>query len=310
MVEADSRVPTLVYLAGFNYSGSTLLALLLGGHPEIVTTGEIWGPPRFDPLSPPRCSCGVQLHECGFWRGIENMLESERFRIAEGRWGLRLLSPRPTWHEKLLFRSLRSSALEDFRDRLRGVIPQYRHRVAEALHLNRKFIHGISTLTERPIVVDSSKDPMRLAYLRHLPDVRVIAIHAVRHPAGAVCSGMKYHKQSARQLAELWERNFSTTSRQLRRNPAMPWMRVRYEDLCNNPPETLAAICQFIGVDYDEAMLDFTSGSRHVWGNDMRFRNDSKIEIDETWRETLSTEEVSEIMHRARKGARVAGYLG
>src|SRR5690554_2882613 len=60
----------VIYIAGYGRSGSTVLAAVLGSHPEIVSAGELaaaadeW----FDPAR--CCSCGRPYAGCEFWRGL------------------------------------------------------------------------------------------------------------------------------------------------------------------------------------------------------------------------------------------------
>lgn len=63
------RPPSLVYLMGMPYSGSTLLGLLLGDHPEIFAAGEV-GEFGDDLHAGAWCACGVRLDVCAFWEPV------------------------------------------------------------------------------------------------------------------------------------------------------------------------------------------------------------------------------------------------
>lgn len=62
--------PRILYIAGYGRSGSTVLAAILGNHPEMVSIGEI----AFfadDLQSDNRlCSCGEKYETCRFWGGL------------------------------------------------------------------------------------------------------------------------------------------------------------------------------------------------------------------------------------------------
>jgi hypothetical protein len=61
---------TIIYIAGYGRSGSTLLAIVLGSHHQVTSLGEVnylledWTLPNR------RCSCGQPFNECEFWRGL------------------------------------------------------------------------------------------------------------------------------------------------------------------------------------------------------------------------------------------------
>src|SRR5262245_47931937 len=63
-------------------SGSTLLDQCLGGHPDIVSLGEVhWlaaylAQDRgiYDPDHPLVCSCGLPVAECPFWESVQRAL--------------------------------------------------------------------------------------------------------------------------------------------------------------------------------------------------------------------------------------------
>ncbi len=72
----------LLYLVSLEYSGSTLVALLLGSHKDIATVGELSGPdPRIKKEEHP-CSCGSTTLECPFWRRIEERLTEKGIQYS------------------------------------------------------------------------------------------------------------------------------------------------------------------------------------------------------------------------------------
>src|SRR5689334_5532357 len=66
---STSRRPRLAYILGASHSGSTLLAMLLGAHPEACTVGQLGADTLDDPVRY-RCSCGQPIRECGFWKDV------------------------------------------------------------------------------------------------------------------------------------------------------------------------------------------------------------------------------------------------
>ena len=59
----------IIYIAGYGRSGSTILALILGQHKDIVSLGEIGV--IFSALKHKRiCTCGQRLNNCTYWKQL------------------------------------------------------------------------------------------------------------------------------------------------------------------------------------------------------------------------------------------------
>ncbi len=71
-------------------------------------------------------------------------------------------------------------------------------------------------------------------------------------------------------------------------------IKVRYEDMANDPAGELKRICSFAGLEYQPAMLEFKMKTHHnVNGNDMRFSSASEIRLDNKWQSALSGDELA-----------------
>src|SRR5438552_1889794 len=64
---------TLAYVLAASHSGSTLLAMLLGSHPEVCTVGELKATSLGDPDTY-RCSCGALIRDCEVWDGVSRSM--------------------------------------------------------------------------------------------------------------------------------------------------------------------------------------------------------------------------------------------
>src|SRR5687768_11029927 len=60
----------ILYIAGYGRCGSTILDIILNGHPEITGDGEVtfllddWA------NSSRHCACGTPYDKCDFWKGL------------------------------------------------------------------------------------------------------------------------------------------------------------------------------------------------------------------------------------------------
>ena len=59
----------IIYIAGYGRSGSSILALILGQHKNIISLGEIGV--IFSALKHKRiCTCGQKLNNCTYWKQL------------------------------------------------------------------------------------------------------------------------------------------------------------------------------------------------------------------------------------------------
>ena len=72
----------IIYIAGLGHSGSTILDMALGCHPEIIGLGEIYA--VFNKENPDAlfqkstCSCGKKGVDCDFWKELYEPAKSEK----------------------------------------------------------------------------------------------------------------------------------------------------------------------------------------------------------------------------------------
>ena len=67
----------LVYIAGYGRSGSTLLDVILGMHPEIECNGELSYLFNIADDYQERCDCGLELRECPKWKHVFRQLQDQ-----------------------------------------------------------------------------------------------------------------------------------------------------------------------------------------------------------------------------------------
>lgn len=69
----------LIYILSFGHSGSTLLDLTLGTHPEMLSTGELMFLPfnlqrslqaEYPIADGSRCSCHLKYEDCPIWSRV------------------------------------------------------------------------------------------------------------------------------------------------------------------------------------------------------------------------------------------------
>jgi hypothetical protein len=302
----------LVYLLAPSHSGSTLLAMLLGNHPEVCTVGELKATSLGD-VTRYRCSCGEALRGCRFWREVSREISTtgRPFDIAEA--GTDLAFGASSYVQRLLRPLHRGPALEAVRDLALALSPWWRRQLPEIQRRNAELARAVCRLTGKRVIVDSSKVALRLKYLLRNPDFDVRVIRIVRDgravaltymdPArfadardprlrgGGMGGGRESERLSAAAAAREWRRSTEEAETLLAGLPKDRFTESRYEELCAEPTATLRRLFAFVGVDADRPTA-MTSTERHVLGNGMRFDRESEVRLDERWRQALTTEDL------------------
>ncbi|MEU4643707.1 amino acid adenylation domain-containing protein [Micromonospora sp. NPDC023814] len=263
----DLSGPAPVFLLSAPRSGSTLLRVMLAGNPDLFV------PPELELL------------------GFDSM--AERTRALEG--------PH-SYARDGLARAVRE---------LLGGDPREAHDFIERQRdLTIGGLYQLITrlLGHRRLVDKTSTYAMDLSALRRagrlFPEARYL--HLIRHPAAMIASYQEVkldqvfrhpHDFTPRQLAELiWLVSNLNVAEFFESVPAGRQLRVRFEDLLDDPAEVLRDVARFVGVPFHQAMLDpyADQATRMIDGlypesrmaGDVKFSGFRQIEkeIAEAWR--------------------------
>jgi len=325
----DPPIP-YVFLLAASHSGTTLLTLLLNSHPDLATLGELTsGAVRGVPAY--RCSCRRPIGECAFWRRLSAAVRPRHPAFDLATFGIRFEPESPAWVRRLTRIEHRGRALESLRGLALGLSPTWR-RHREGLERSSAAVARTALdLTGARVFADSSKLAHRLRFLREMPAFDLRVIHVVRDGRAVALTYVDEERfadasdaslrrggfgsesarrpgLSMRRAAEEWRRAQRSAEHVLAGIPASRWIRVRYEDLCAEPRETLARLFTFLGLEPARAAPDFRSVEHHVVGNGMRLDASSEIRLDERWKSVLSARDLAEFEAVAGPVNRRYGY--
>jgi Sulfotransferase family len=306
--------PRVVSIIGSGRSGSTILDILLGSHPNIEGVGALSKLPRsgWIPDDDRRCSCGSPIHSCPYWVGVY-----ERWIDTVGAGGLkryidlqaRYEHSSKGWPRLLLEeRSPSSTFLE------------YGHMTA-ALYASIRDVSG------KRVILDSSKKPIRTYALLASGAVDVRVLHLVRDGRGVVWSRLKSLPRdveagvpAARPPTAPWR----TTLHWSQANIESEWVtrragrsnaaRIAYESLVNTPGELLERISPVIDEDVSELMHRLERGQEmhaghRVGGNRVRFSGSLHLRPDLEWMTELPSSDRTTFWRMAGWLARRYGYV-
>lgn len=280
------RIP-LVYILSNGRSGSTILDMLLGAHPAVWTMGEVQLMPLDAAHNIQPCGCGRSVATCSFWslfaskvQNSESKFPVEYFRLPN-RAGkvLRGNLLQDLWRSRISRRWL--SAVAEYGSENYKLISLVKQKAAERRSGDIRWL------------IDASKDAYRLFWLAEsrLFDIRVI--HLVKDSRAFVYSMV------CKNEAASWSRILRYSARWCVENliaarvcnngfPSNHVKLVRYENLAENPKETMSEIFQWL--DLDDAG-DFMSGFREnenhgISGNASRLET-KPFTLDEKWKHNM-----------------------
>jgi hypothetical protein len=287
----------LVYLLAASHSGSTLVGLLLGSHPEISTVGEL----KFTSLGDIdryRCSCGEFLLQCPFWRKVRSELATRGrvFDPWDGSTDLfsgvtpymrRALPHRGAFSSWSGTRPPGGTFVAVAPEIMAGATPVGadsipHHRQAGCRRFPKVGIRlGICCAT-RPSRSGASHRPRRAS---GGPDVR----RSARTRTPATNSRAAVARAATVRRGCPWARRHghgggaTAAQKILARLPREASRVIRYEDVCADPHATLRPVLEWIGVD-PRAPLGLARGTYHVVGNGMRLDSTREVKLDDRWR--------------------------
>ncbi|MGB2988192.1 MAG: sulfotransferase [Phycisphaerae bacterium] len=318
----------LVYILAASHSGSTLLAMLLGSHPETCTVGELKATSLGDP-DRYLCSCGVRVKECEFWQGVSERMAQRgvAFEITDAGTDIQCGA---SWYTRRLLRPLhRGKALEWLRDAALSISPTWRRRLPDIGRRNYLLVETMCEMHVAQMIIDSSKIGLRLKYLLRIPELDVKVVRLVRDGRAVALTytnpdefadardpqirgGGSGHKREIRcsvaAAAHEWRRSNEEAECILNHLDKSQWTEVRYEDLCTDPDQTLESLFRFLGLDPQQRFHSFRSRARHVVGNGMRLDSTTDIQLDDRWRSALTMSDLRDFDVVAGEMNRRYGY--
>lgn len=297
----------LAFIMAASHSGSTLLAMLLGSHPQATTIGDTAG--TFHRKAPEyRCSCGNRPQACPFWLHIVDQMARRGFNIDVTDFGTRFEYPESRFINRVLHAEHRGPILETIRDTVLWLSTGWRRQLRTIAERNVALVETVTKVTNSQILIDSSKLPRRLKFLLRIPELEVKVIYLVRDGRGVVHTYINDNGWSVEKSAIEWRRDVQAEEKLLARLDSGMWRQVRYEDLCADPQAELQKLCVFLNLDPSRVNMDFRSAGLHVFGNKMRLSSERTICLDDKWRTELTDSQVSTIEHIAGDQLRRYGY--
>lgn len=300
-----------VQITCVGHSGSSLLNLILGAHSQITSTGELMSLQTV--YSYENCACGRRLGNCPFWQEVIHRVTtavsippdrfSEVLPLRDGAYRHRRTAGQRCL--ELLLLTANRRALPILKSLVAGV-----RRSLFAASNNYDILAAVAELAGTPVVVDSSKNPVRTRSLFFAHPDNLKVIHLVRDGRAVAHSWVKaYGKFDYAAAARQWLYRDSAIRMAIRDIPKNYRIRVRYEDLCRSPEIVVERVCDFLGLKYEPEMISYLGGDRHDVHINLRpLHQQSEIRLDEGWKEEVTPGQMSRFARIAGRLNRLYGY--
>jgi len=313
-----------VYIVGAGGSGSTLLEILLGNHPEFVAMGEIERLHlQFARGKDGKCSCGEMPKDCKFWSALaDKVREVFHVDLRSNPFDFRVSDV--GWEEHLPVKNSLGSWIYRGNSRLWRYMffrnkPILKHGIFLAKQYRkwakrRTFVADfVRDYHKVSAVIDNSKDYLAALDLYETLQDRMKIIFITRDARATTWSTLKrYYRgkgiseeelgsvrdthqwnKSTKRIGKSWYKTNSRTMRLLKTVPESLWLHLRYEDLCHDPEGELTRIFEFLGFPYDPGKMDLKSHEVHtIGGNKIRFSPIKEIKEDLSWKDNLKKNEL------------------
>ena len=159
------------------------------------------------------------------------------------------------------------------------------------------------------MVVDSSKSYLKAVglYLERPKDVGGLLL--TRDGRGVLYCNLKRNRPRNQSVSS-WMNQYKGVLLLFKRHISADYfLQVKYEDLATMPEQEIRRICEFIGIAFEQSMLNFASVPHHSTdGNNMRFLRSSDIRWYNQWQDSMSESDLSYFERRAGRLNRLLGY--
>jgi hypothetical protein len=281
----------VLYIAGADRSGSTLLDQLLGELGPCFSGGELTMIWKQGLIRDRSCGCGQPFTSCALWSAVlDHVLPSET----------------PPKHFAERFLSIQEEVLAP-KNLIKVLMAVARGGASWPALASYADVYGrlygaIAAVTGAEVIVDSSKRPQHAAVLPLVHGAEPYLVHLVRDPRGVAFSHRKHLRFQSPTEADpaempratvvgssrLWMKRNLSAELVKRRYGRDRWLRIRYEDLVRSPVELVQRVGRMVDLTgippKDRSGSLVVRGNHMAWGNPSRFKTGAlRIRHDDSW---------------------------
>lgn len=314
--------PQVVFIMGVGRSGSTILDLFLGQHPQVQSVGELCNIVKDGWLGEELCSCRRSVPQCPLWSEVVNRwIGRNGVRLEDYEQLRSLVEDRRSTLWQMFWRA--SPEQMTLNGAIRGNFLTYAQWTAG-------LYRALTEVTGKPLVLDSSKNPARALALtllaQRLDLIDLALIHLVRDVRGFAWSTKKSFRsgqepgvgrdippQPIAKSALVWILVNTFADMVRRRHDTNRRIVLRYEDFVADPVNTALQLAVFMGVS-PRPWIDLLRSEQPldpghvVAGNRLRMHKEIKLRPDVEWQTGLRASQQWLLWLIAGWKARAYGY--
>lgn len=290
-IPANEPPVRVIYIMGAARTGSTLLDVILGGHGQIESLGELSLLPSLGWKENGYCACGQRAADCSFWSRVRR------------EWAARAGTGDVAAYDTLV-RRIEYSKSRSFQ--AAGSLKAWPPFQAYARQ-TRALFQAIRAVSGKAAIVDSSKIFVRARALMLVGGIDVRIVHLVRDARGVVWSSKKPFTKDQRaglirdvaprscwRMSAGWLRANLGAELVRRRAGTGRSVRIQYEELIDHPRRALAEIGRVAGFDLDALGQTVAAGEpvpvgHVIAGNRLRMAGQIKLRRDVEWLSRLAS---------------------
>lgn len=198
----------------------------------------------------------------------------------------------------------------------RTVLPAPGPFRADSPQANADLCRRALSFRGRQVVLDNSKNIGRALMLCRSGLFQLQVLHIVRDSRAVVFSHRRKAERRAKDLgyrmapvAREWQHLNSRLTRVFGSSTGTGYLRVRYEDLVQNPEEEVRRVLRQVALPWDPQVLRFREGAHHgIEGNRMRLGKNREITCDKEYLTALGRCEWWAITALTARGLSAFGY--
>ena len=278
----------VLYVAGFERSGSTILNRVLGQIDEFVAWGELRDIWQHGIAENRSCTCGELFADCPAWQEVFDVAfnGTDNLDIQE--------------ISKLQSKT-RSMVLPHHFGFLKD--KHFLQKASQYLNNIEKLYQAIQISTGCKVIVDSTKASWYGYILRMLPSIDLYTVHIVRNPKG-VCYSLEQRKRKGEPECQWYNPLHASLSWNLKNylvemllnsSSKERYLRIRYEDFIQNPQTVVKQILSILNEKNKELpFIDKTTVKMyedHIITGSPSSRSDTgtvRLSLDEKWQQHLN----------------------
>jgi len=311
---------TICFICSAARSGSTLLDMLIGGHSEAASLGEVSFLGKAIALGE-KCSCGEKVGSCPNWGKFLAAVNAQMgINLLENPYGLWLWDTKAgvkidTKQQTVIYSMARKCRtlccdLHFFFGLSRYGLSLLPPSLKKGLNNSLYLYETLGNLWGKRVLVDSSKNVHKALAVMERQPVKTKIIYLTRDGRGVYYS-RRSSGFSRKESVSGWMRYNKRATILLKKRLSPENLLVhKYEDIAVETKKSMRKVCDFLGIEFEPGMLELTGENRHlVNGNDTRLKKKQAIKLDERWKVNLDKDELSYFLQKAGSVNRQLGYL-